>query len=181
MLREGALIRFGIYGLVIGRSQIEYRTPFYDNDLMHFVLSIPGEYKQKHKIYKATMLSLFPFLCDIPTDREGLPIITNRWQLISQKIQHLLKAAMTKYFGISFKSNYFADYHRWMQKSEELQEYIRNILLSPRAESRHYFKREAVQKILHEQFTGKKNNVELIGRLLTFELWNRLFIDRDKL
>jgi asparagine synthase (glutamine-hydrolysing) len=59
--------------------------------------------------------------------------------------------------------------------------YIRNLILSSSAINRGYFQPLYVQKILEDHLNDRRNNRFLIWSLMTFEWWNRLFVDRDPL
>jgi asparagine synthase (glutamine-hydrolysing) len=86
-----------------------------------------------------------------------------------------LKFFNFKYFS---KTKDFHDYTNWIRNNDELRNYIVNILLDERTIKRAYFEKKNIQEIIELHMSGKKDYSELIGRLLTFELWNRLFIDR---
>ena len=58
---------------------------------------------------------------------------------------------------------------------------IRDLILSPRAIERGYFQPSYVQKILDDHLTDKRNNRFLIWSLMSFEWWNKLFVDREPL
>jgi hypothetical protein len=74
--------------------------------------------------------------------------------------------------------NDFASYDDWMRHNKKLREYIFSILMDERISKRPYFNQKYIKEILDIHTSGKKNYSELIGRLMTFELWNRLFIDK---
>ena len=57
--------------------------------------------------------------------------------------------------------------------------YIKEIIFSPRALSRGYFEPQYIKKIIREHSLGRKNHRLLIWSLLSFEWWNRLFIDGE--
>jgi asparagine synthase (glutamine-hydrolysing) len=78
------------------------------------------------------------------------------------------------------KRNY-VDYENWMRDNKELREYIYDTILSDRALNRGYFNPDFIRKLIDEHMSGKKNNTQLIGLLLTFELFNRMFIDGEKI
>jgi len=56
-------------------------------------------------------------------------------------------------------------------------DYIRKILLDERTLSRGWFKPAYVQRVLNEHLEGRVNHRLLIWSLLSFEWWNRLFLD----
>lgn len=174
--------RFTAYGPLITISQIETRMPLFDKDLMDFVFTLPSRFRaeEKHLVTNG-LFKHFPGLAVIPWTKTGLPTNASNFQKKVQRVKDLFRRGMRKLFGISFKEPSFVDYNRWMQKDRGLQEFISDVLLSGEAKSRLYFKPEVIDRILKEQFSGKSHHAELIGRLLTFELWNRLFIDREEL
>lgn len=59
-------------------------------------------------------------------------------------------------------------------------DYIRDILLDPRARERGYFRPDYVNRVLDEHSAGRVNHRLLIWSLLSFEWWNRVFIDGDE-
>jgi asparagine synthase (glutamine-hydrolysing) len=58
-------------------------------------------------------------------------------------------------------------------------DYIREVLLDRRSLDRGYFEPEYVKRVLHEHLEGRVNHRLLIWSLLSFEWWNRLFMDGD--
>jgi len=59
-------------------------------------------------------------------------------------------------------------------------EYIKSVLLAPRATSRGYFRADWIERMLAEHSAGRANHRLLIWSLLCFEWWNRLFIDGEQ-
>ena len=65
--------------------------------------------------------------------------------------------------------------------TEDSFQFLRDLILGERALARDFFQKEALVKILDDQFHGRKNNRFLLWSLICFEWWNRLFIDGDPL
>lgn len=59
----------------------------------------------------------------------------------------------------------------------ETLDYIRRTILGPEAQTRDYFRPEAVARVIEEHRLGQANHRFLIWTLLCFEWWHRLFID----
>lgn len=57
--------------------------------------------------------------------------------------------------------------------------YIRDLILGPRAVERGYFRPAALRQILDDHLQDRRNNRFLIWSLMSFEWWNRLFVDRE--
>ena len=58
-------------------------------------------------------------------------------------------------------------------------DYVEEILLDPRAISRDLFKPHRVRQIIAEHRSKHRDYGDQIWRLLTLELWQRIFLDRD--
>jgi len=59
--------RFTNMGTVNGLTNIDQRKPFFDNNLIEFIYSIPDEYRKDNKLYSVMLLKFFPtFFKDIP-------------------------------------------------------------------------------------------------------------------
>ena len=169
--------RFMVMGHISVRNSLEFRAPFSDYDLINFILEIPPQFKIDKHLYKKTILTMFPNLIDIPY--QGRPLIISPFQiekrhLISKMFKKFLKILKIKFFADTAN---FADYDDWMRENKKLREYILNILLDERTLARPYFNPKCINEILDLHMSGKKNYSELIGRLLTFELWHRQFLD----
>lgn len=67
----------------------------------------------------------------------------------------------------------------WYKRSA--MNYIRDLILSPRAIDRGYFQPSYIEMILEDHLSDRRNNRFLIWSLMSFEWWNRLFVDRDPL
>jgi len=61
----------------------------------------------------------------------------------------------------------------------DLKDYVRETLLSPEALRRGYFREEALRWLIQQHQEGKRDLGHQLWALLTFELWHRLFIDKD--
>ena len=65
---------------------------------------------------------------------------------------------------------------RWFR--HELRDYVRDVLLSPQALRRGYFREEAIRRLLDEYQSGRRDHGHRLWSLLTFEMWHRVFIGR---
>jgi asparagine synthase (glutamine-hydrolysing) len=161
-----------LHGLFVVEDKIsmahslEARVPFSDNDLVSFALKIPHEYK-------------------LPSVNGILPVEEN------------VVGAKTRFFSHSSSGKYiFRQAMRGIVPDEILDRkkqgfsppdqswyrgptmgYIREVLLDERALSRGFFKPESIQNVVSEHTAGKVNHRLLIWSLLSFEWWNRIFVD----
>jgi asparagine synthase (glutamine-hydrolysing) len=65
----------------------------------------------------------------------------------------------------------------WFKTS--LKDYVREVILSPQALRRGYFKEEILRKLIEEHQTGRRDHGHRLWALLTFEMWHRVFMDRE--
>jgi asparagine synthase (glutamine-hydrolysing) len=72
-----------------------------------------------------------------------------------------------------------ACYAQWYRS--ELRPWLEEILLDERTLSRGYYDREGIRQLVQEHMNGRCDRSIQFGLLLTFELWNRLFIDGERL
>lgn len=56
---------------------------------------------------------------------------------------------------------------------------LEQMLLSPRSVSRGFFRPEAVRRLFAEHRAKHRDHSDRIWRLLNFEIWQRVFFDRD--
>ncbi len=160
-----------LHGLLVVEDKIssahalEARTPFLDNELVDYSLSLPAQYKLN-----------IPGLLG---DGGELPDATD---LQSSDGKHILRAAMKGALPDSIlqkKKQGFSTPDGCWYRGQSM-EYIASIVLSPRALSRGYFQPEYIQRIIDEHSRGEANHRLLIWSLLSFEWWNRLFVDREE-
>ncbi len=183
------LIRFCIPDTITFRNTIETRFPLLDNDLVDFVLTVPPKLMRDKYILAKVFVRFFPELAEIAYQRTGLPLTAGKFR---SKLHHAVGKGLKPYKRKVFKGlrkltgknltperRYHWAWERWFSKDMEFQNFARETLLSEQAKSRGYFKSETVERALREQEHGLADNSQLIGRLLTFEIWNKLFIDGE--
>jgi asparagine synthase (glutamine-hydrolysing) len=56
---------------------------------------------------------------------------------------------------------------------------VHDVLLDRRTTSRGYFRRAAVEKLLHEHMQGRADHSYRLWALFYLELWHRIIIDRS--
>jgi asparagine synthase (glutamine-hydrolysing) len=168
--------RLTLNGLRLVRSQAVVRGPFYDNDLLDFMLRLPQGYRLDRYLLKKVFVRKFPELAKIPTTENNLPMIECRqklWLEFERQIRWRLRSAGLNWVSPPTKIPY-ASYNQWFRGI--LGQWAADILLSDRFTQRGYFNQAYVQKILDEHKAGK-NHYKRLGALISFELWQQQFID----
>lgn len=176
--------RFTLLGTIALQTKIENRKPFYDNDFIEFVYSLPNEFRFDHYIYKKMLLKFFPqTFKEIPWQKTGVPIgsskIKIKWHSLYRTFGSFTNKIMNN-FNLSLKSKdntNYTDYNNWMRENKEVKKYIFDTLLSEKSKSKCYFKPGFIEKLIEDHMSGKKDYAQILGLLLTFELFNMMFID----
>lgn len=137
---------------------LESRVPFLDNELVDFTTKIPANYLLNDTWHNGGQ-----------TD-------------INLSGKHTLRLAMEgvlpKEIIENRKQGFSAPDQSWYMN--HLVQYIKNIILSDRSMDRGYFQKQYLENILNEHISGKANHRLLIWSLLSFEWWNRIFMDGER-
>ena len=114
---------------------------------------------------------LLEFACQIPS----------ALKLKGMTTQYVLKCALKGLVPDEIiwrkKHGFGVPVGRWFRTS--MRDYLRDTLLSPEAMGRGYFRPEALRLIVEEHISGRRDHGHRLWALLTFEVWHRLFIDRE--
>lgn len=169
-------------GFIFMRNFLEVRIPFSDYDYVDFIFNIPPAFKIDQMLYKKMILAAFPHLRNVPSQATGVPLYKSnlRIQLSLFSKQMINKAVKKIRKSVLFSDGdvHLVDYGRWMRTDKKLKDYILSILLDQRTLGRPYFNAEYIKKIVDSHMKGEEDYSVLIGLLLTFELWNRQFMDK---
>jgi asparagine synthase (glutamine-hydrolysing) len=172
--------------MVYQRSILEDRVPTYDNDLVNFILKLPPELRYNHGIYLKFLKKLSPEMAKIKNNhtdvRADLPAgVARIFALKKNGIRNLRSSLRIKTRGtvkIPFRDDY-PDYGEWIRTEDKLRKWVEEILLDEKTLSREYFNNDFICKLVHDHMNYREDNTQIIFRLLTFELWNRLFMDDE--
>ncbi len=101
---------FTIHGPRLGLLHgLEYRLPFFDNQVQEFLYSIPLQQKANNRLYRQMLLKTFPeYFKDIPYQATGFPISHSSWTV---KILRRLTGLRNR------TPRTFADYANWLRQS----------------------------------------------------------------
>jgi asparagine synthase (glutamine-hydrolysing) len=183
--------------LLAAQSELVVRTPFMDNRLVKLMYQVQKDVRVGEELTFRLILSGNPELGKIRTD----------WGLKANGfyITHLLARI---YYGFLFKAEYgfsqgmphwlsyienyldlfkiekyiigrhkIENYRLWFK--DNISDYIKNILLDDRSKRREYLKIGIIEELVKEHISGKKNHTNEINKLLTMELIQRIFIEKE--
>lgn len=149
------------------------RYPFYDVELMRFLLALPREYLLNSKLYRRMLLKAYPgFYRRIPWQHTGVPI----WLPGTAQTAAWLALAVGNKLASHLSGRHIdRAYHRnrtWFRQ-EPVRSLIEDILLSPAALFRDHLNVELTTHRVRQHLNGSRNHVEFLSHLLTFEIWLR--------
>jgi len=184
------------YGrLLVEQSQVTYRTPYMDNDLVGLVYQAPAEASSNKEIALRLIEDGDPALFRIPTDMGlggGRDLLLAKaapflyWLLFKAEwyydegMPHWL-TRFERIFGplhperLGFGSHKYLHYRRWFR--DELFEYVRGILSDKRTLTRPYLNGDFVKEMAESHKRGSHNYTNEINKTVTVELIQRLLIE----
>lgn len=184
------------YGLLcLEQSQLTLRSPFLDNELVQTAFQAPQSVQCDEAVSLRLIADGNRVLRKIRTDR-GVGGSLPAWMAAIQRA----------HFAFTFKAEYAYDYgmpqsvarfdhalsrfhlerlflgrhkfcHFRVWYRDTLSSYVREILLDSRTLSRSYLTRRVLENSVQEHLSGRRNYTATIHKLLSLELFYRLFID----
>jgi asparagine synthase (glutamine-hydrolysing) len=123
-----------------------------------------------------------PDLAQVPWDFTGLPASISATKIIRARrayfrARHEIEY-LTRGFIPSVVAQERANYSLWYRTV--LRPWLEGMLLDKRTLERGYYNGEGLRQLIEEHTSGRRNHSIQFGLLLTFELWNRLFIDGER-
>ena len=168
------------------RSYVEDRVPGFDNDFVAFILKIPPELRSEHKLYYKFFTKLAPNVAKIPHQATGIfPLAPSFLHKIGRLVKsgyklfiHKLRTTTRGHISIPDKIGY-PDYNDWIRRDTKIRAFFEEILLDERTLSRGYFNEQYLVEIVRSHMSSKNDYGKTLCKLLTFELWHRLFVDEN--
>jgi asparagine synthase (glutamine-hydrolysing) len=191
--RQSPWYHHGILGLE--ETQLTVRSPYLDNNFVEAAYREPRPPVTCPDVRPRLIADANPALARIRSDRGIYPASNGP-----------LAAAVRAYLEFTFKSEYAYDYGmpQWVAKfdhmfaplhmerlflgrhkfahfrvwyRDKLADYVKQMLLDPRTLSRPYVERNGVEAMVRGHLKGDQNFTTEIHRMLTLELFHRLFVD----
>jgi asparagine synthase (glutamine-hydrolysing) len=169
------------YGPALARTQVETRSPYSDNDLLDLACRVPARWRLKRQMQIALLERTRPDLVRVPWEYTGLPAnASTPARIFLQRGLYRLRrqaSGWTRGLISPGTERERANYPMWFRTI--LREWLKGILLDRRTLDRGYFNETYLREMIAEHMDGRRDYSLRFGLLLTFELWNRLFIDGE--
>jgi asparagine synthase (glutamine-hydrolysing) len=181
--------------LMIESAVLTLRTPYMDNDLVKLMYRSPRDARSSLDTRLVLAEDGKGTLGEIRTDRgtagRNLPLVSAGLRFLLYalfKMEYIylydLPHGMARIDALLrplaperlLAGRYqLTSYRLWFR--DELSEYVKEILLDPRAVARPYLNRQTTDRIVRGHVEGRANYTEAINKLMTLELIQRLLIE----
>jgi asparagine synthase (glutamine-hydrolysing) len=186
-------IPWNLFGLLAaGRSQLTFRTPYLDNDLVALAYRAPGAERRSPLLALHLIRSANPQLAKIPTDRGELlgdspwgRTFRRTFGEVTFKLDYLHSEGLPTFLsafdplvnGLSplrvFGLHKFLPYRRWFRK--ELACVIMERVSTARVRQAPWWSKNAPERVARAHISGRANYLREINTVLTLEAVDRLF------
>ena len=179
----------------IERSQVTYRTPYFDNALVALSYQTPPALVDCNDVSLRLIAEGNPAFAGIGTDRalvHGSHSLARQlrhwWQEFTFKAEYAYDYGMPQSLArldhrlawlhlerLFLGRHKFHHFRVWYR--DTLAPYVRQVLLDDRSLSRPYLQRRNVEALVHAHTTGRANYTLELHRLLAIELTQRLLLE----
>ncbi len=180
----------------IERSQLTFRTPYFDNDLVALAYQTPADIVSSNEPSLRLISDGNPALKKIGTDRglalASIPGVTealHQWQEFTFKAEYAYDYGMPQWlarldhaFSLFNFERLFLGRHKFhhfrVYYRDELSKYVKEILLDSRTRNRPYLRGERLEKMVKDHTEGRGNYTMEIHKVLATELTQRLLLEQ---
>jgi asparagine synthase (glutamine-hydrolysing) len=184
-------IPWNLFGsLAAGRSQVTFRTPYLDNEIVALAFQAPQNLRQSPLPALRVVKNNSPILSKIPTDR-GLAadagnVLRRVYSEVTFKLDYLYNEGLPHWLspldpvlerfnsGNILGLHKYLPYRRWFRR--ELATYIKERLTDTRMLQMPYWNTDFIENLAEKHIDGHKNYVREINVVLTLEAVHRLIM-----
>lgn len=165
--------RFTNMGNVNMLPWVKQRIPFFDNDLLKHLITMPEHYRYNNKMYSTMLKRYYPdFFKTIPWQKTGF-IVGPKNISVYKKLLRKVKRSFKN------KKYFYHDYPNWI-KSKEIKHTLYNLfdkensILFSLTNEHSYF-----QSLENHMYKSRVDNSNLILRVATIELYLRMVFNQS--
>jgi asparagine synthase (glutamine-hydrolysing) len=187
-------IPWNLFGsLAAGRSQVTFRTPYLDNELVALAFQVPESLRKSSLVALNLVKENNPVLGAIPTDRgrdgvsRGLPYILRRLfcdvtfkldYIYSESLPNVLApfdGLIGQFDAVGITGLHkFLRYRRWFRT--KLAAYLKEALANARARQLPFWNANFLERMAAEHISGRRNYLREINAVLTLDAIDRLLL-----
>jgi asparagine synthase (glutamine-hydrolysing) len=187
-------IPWNLFGsLAAGRSQVTFRTPYLDNDLVALAFQVPDSLRKSSLVALNLVRENSPVLGVIPTDRgrggsgSGVFYLLKRlFCEVTFKLDYIYSESLPSAL-VPFDSliehcdmvgitglHKFLRYRRWFRTS--LASYLREALANAQTRQMPYWNKGFLERMAADHISGRRNYIREINAVLTLDAIERLML-----
>lgn len=163
----------------LARYWLRHRQPYFDYDLIDLFARIPPSIRLHEKAYRRVLIEYFPPLADIPLPTHRVSVRAERYLYPYYKVRntlgHWALPRLHRVLRHMAPPSAVVSYNYEAYRGP-LRDYVRSVVLEGNRR-RGYFDQSALGDVLAAHNAGTGNHSFLIHKLITFELFQRMFID----
>jgi asparagine synthase (glutamine-hydrolysing) len=180
----------------VERSQVTYRTPYFDNDLVALAYQTPAQLLSNGPALRL-IADGNPVLGKIGTDRgiafrsiPGVTPILHAYQQFTFKAEYAYDYRMPEWLAridhtfawlhlekLFIGRHKFHHFRVWYR--DDLSQCLKEMLLDTGARSRAYLRPGSLERMLKDHMAGRRNYTFEIHKILTLELIQRELIEQN--
>lgn len=166
------------------RVSMETAYPTMDNNFIDVILRIPPGLRFNHNIHRKFLKKLSPELAKIPYNKTMIPADAPLalwkfgaiYQICKEKIKRIIWR-VSKGTLLSSNKRVYVNPDGWFRVDDKWRQFFEELLLSKDTICTKFFNQKFLEKLFHEQVSGKRNNSIKILYLASLELFLRLYKD----
>ena len=178
-------------------SQLVYRTPYFDNELVALAYQSPPESAATNEVSLHLIADGNPALKNVETDRAlayssipGLTRIRHAYQQFTFKAEYAYDYGMPQWLAkvdhvfaplhlekLFLGRHKFHHFRVWYR--DQLAKYVKEILLDPRTRNRSYLRGSKLESLVNSHVRGNQNHTLEIHKMLALELVQRQLIEMN--
>jgi asparagine synthase (glutamine-hydrolysing) len=160
----------------IYREHLDVRFPFFDQDLVAFMYSLPNRLRGHKTLYRAVLDREVPALTRIPYDADEQLPTTRAWARRAHALAAKVERRWDRLRGRRPAPTLYADYEHYLR--HELRAWAEGILFDPRTAARGLFDPAMLRSLMDRHLSGRElHTIGKIAPLITLELMLRRFFD----
>jgi asparagine synthase (glutamine-hydrolysing) len=178
-------------------SQVVYRTPYFDNDLVSLAYQSPPESAATNEVSLRLITDGNPAMRKVETDRAlsydsipGLTRMMHAYQEFTFKAEYAYDYGMPQWLAkmdhavaplhlekIFLGRHKFHHFRVWYR--DALSKYLRDVLLDSRTRNRPYLRAAGLEEMVNGHTKGSRNHTLEIHKMLALELVQRKLIETN--
>jgi asparagine synthetase B (glutamine-hydrolysing) len=162
-------------------DHVTTRDPFSDHAVVDLARRLPRRLREHGRLERALVRRFRP-LDRLPTTKDGVPprLTGRRAMLAGQlvRVRRRTRSTLWELTGLDAarRASGLGDYATDLRRSGSG---LLDVLVEPRTLSRGQLREDPVRRLISETMSGRKSHTQVLGVLLTLELFQRQFVDGE--